>query len=414
MGSITDGFASAFRDYVSDGVPASGPNEPAKSEVRAIGPLIEAAIGTAALGSVDVTKDTRAHLDADLAHDADSVALVYADATDANNDLYIKVGASGSGSWTLTTILHDIVAALFAAPLTEAEDAATAADASATAAEASAASAAASVATALSPPNGTMAVWLAQVTTAGSTASATVQSALAIVAQQLRQTGLLPKIVRLSLRCGNGVAAARIPFVQRLGVGYAADTGTISAWTEANGLTGATVDTGVTLGAAGLNGYNLGLYEYCLTDNGGADTSYTMGFGTTWGLAPRFVHDTASGVARFVTFSGSSVVLGDIRRLIGGVGTYPILGSMMAIRQPNGLGSIHRNGIMLTGSAPASSQNAPDNTVPTQSVQVNTTNVASGGDAITEGITPAEAAMLHHIVHGFNVAIGRGVTAEGL
>jgi len=220
--------------------------------------------------------------------------------------------------------------------------------------------------------------------------------------------------VRLNLRCGTGANASRIPFVQRLGVGYAIDTGTISTWTEANGLTGATVDTGVTLSAAGLNGYNHGLYEYCLTDNGGADTSYTMGFGTSWGIAPRFVHDTVSGQALFVTFSGASLVRGDIRRLIGGVGTYPILGSMMAIRQPSGLGSWHRNGIMLTGTAAASSQNAPENTVPTQSVQVNTTNVASGGDAITEGITPAEAAMLHHIVHGFNVAIGRGVTAEGL
>lgn len=107
MGAITDAIATTWRDYVTDGVPASGENEPGKSEIRAIGPIIEAAIGAAVLGGVAVTKDTRAHLNADLAWAADSVALVYADPTDANNDLYIKVGATGTGSWTLTTILHD-------------------------------------------------------------------------------------------------------------------------------------------------------------------------------------------------------------------------------------------------------------------------------------------------------------------
>lgn len=109
MGAITDTAAAAFRDYTTDGVPASGANEPVKSEIRALFAQIEQTMGTLALGGVDVTEDTRANLNADLAHAADSVGLVYADATDANNDLYVKVGGSGTGSWTLTTILHDVI-----------------------------------------------------------------------------------------------------------------------------------------------------------------------------------------------------------------------------------------------------------------------------------------------------------------
>ena len=121
MGNIAQQFATAFRDFVTDGVASSGPHDPIKEEVRAIGPLIEAALGVVSLSSVDVIKDTRANLGADLAHPVDAVALVYGDATDANNDLYIKVGASGSGSWTLTTILHGIIGSLFEEALALAE-----------------------------------------------------------------------------------------------------------------------------------------------------------------------------------------------------------------------------------------------------------------------------------------------------
>lgn len=113
MGEIKDKYASVFRDFSTDGVESSGDHEPVKSEIREIGPMLETAIGNAALGAlVDVVYATRAELDADLAHAAETVALVYADATETNNDLYIKSGASGSGSWTLTSALHDIIGTL--------------------------------------------------------------------------------------------------------------------------------------------------------------------------------------------------------------------------------------------------------------------------------------------------------------
>lgn len=141
MGIIATTFASVYRDYVTDGVPSSGENDPAKSEIRGIGTLIESTLGTLSLGSVSVTKDTRAHLNADLAHAVDTVALVYADTTDANNDLYVKVGASGTGSWTLTNILHLAINGLTASAIASCNASASAAAASATAAAASASAA---------------------------------------------------------------------------------------------------------------------------------------------------------------------------------------------------------------------------------------------------------------------------------
>lgn len=126
MGSIADQFALAWRKYVVDGVASSGINQPDKEEIVPIGPLIEEAIANVGLGSMlSVTYDTRANLAADLAHDADSVALVWGDDPDDRNDLYIKTGASGSGSWTATTVLHDIVDAIIAgdvAAVTTAKD----------------------------------------------------------------------------------------------------------------------------------------------------------------------------------------------------------------------------------------------------------------------------------------------------
>lgn len=57
-----------------------------------------AAVAGASAGGV-VGKATKALLDADLAHPADTVGYVTNDTTAANNGLYRKTGASGAGSW---------------------------------------------------------------------------------------------------------------------------------------------------------------------------------------------------------------------------------------------------------------------------------------------------------------------------
>ena len=110
MGAIQDKFDSVYRDFTTDGVASSGAHNPDKAEQRAIGTLIEQGISNASLGAlVDVIFATKAELDADLAHDADSVALVYSDAADANNDLYVKSGANGAGAWNNSGALHSAI-----------------------------------------------------------------------------------------------------------------------------------------------------------------------------------------------------------------------------------------------------------------------------------------------------------------
>lgn len=97
--------AEVFRDYVTMGVPSSGDHNVKKPDIRAWGGNIELMLNAGGFGGA-VWKATKAHLAADLAHDVDTLAVVYGDETSANNGLYVKVGASGTGSWSqITTFL---------------------------------------------------------------------------------------------------------------------------------------------------------------------------------------------------------------------------------------------------------------------------------------------------------------------
>lgn len=60
-------------------------------------------VATSAAAEGAVIYETKALLDADLAHAAGSVGLVYDD--DDDTGLYIKVGSSGTGSWVVTGLL---------------------------------------------------------------------------------------------------------------------------------------------------------------------------------------------------------------------------------------------------------------------------------------------------------------------
>lgn len=88
--------SDVFRDYQVSGVPGSGPNQPDKSQIRALLSFYETMLGAGAAG---LAFATLAALNADLAHAANATAIVYGDGVAANNGLYLKSGASGSGSW---------------------------------------------------------------------------------------------------------------------------------------------------------------------------------------------------------------------------------------------------------------------------------------------------------------------------
>ncbi|WP_201269231.1 hypothetical protein [Sinorhizobium meliloti] len=96
---MADTAATVFRDYETDNVPSSGAHEVKKSDVRAWGAWVESII-TAFMSSGGLIYSSKAALDADLAHAANSMAWVIGDATVANNGIYRKIGASGVGSWT--------------------------------------------------------------------------------------------------------------------------------------------------------------------------------------------------------------------------------------------------------------------------------------------------------------------------
>jgi lysophospholipase L1-like esterase len=80
--------------------PIGNPTEPYKPDIREWGTWVEQIIA-AFLGNGGLVYTTRAALFADLAHSANSSAWVFGDPTAAYNGIYMKIGASGAGSWTL-------------------------------------------------------------------------------------------------------------------------------------------------------------------------------------------------------------------------------------------------------------------------------------------------------------------------
>lgn len=96
--------AELWRDYETDGVPVSGSHKPVKRDIKQWGVMMESMLAQLSLGYA-----TKAALDADLLHSANTLAMVYADSTAANNGVYVKIGASGSGSWLRVGDLPDAI-----------------------------------------------------------------------------------------------------------------------------------------------------------------------------------------------------------------------------------------------------------------------------------------------------------------
>ena len=107
MTALTDRANSVYRDFVTDGVPASGAFDPVKSQIRGIWNLIDAALSSigagVAIGNA-ITAATLAALNADLLHADGVLGIVFNDTTANNNGVYVKSGPSGSGAWFVTPI----------------------------------------------------------------------------------------------------------------------------------------------------------------------------------------------------------------------------------------------------------------------------------------------------------------------
>ncbi|AVA21185.1 hypothetical protein [Rhizobium sp. NXC24] len=79
--------------------PYTDPYTPLKSDIRAWGTWLESLVN-AFTSNGGLLYTSRAALYADLAHAAPAMAWVLGDATTAYNGIYVKAGASGSGSWS--------------------------------------------------------------------------------------------------------------------------------------------------------------------------------------------------------------------------------------------------------------------------------------------------------------------------
>ena len=118
MASIIDAFSATFRNFRTDGVPATGPNEVWKAEARALGARIEQGIESIADGQVLADAKfyaTKAVMDADFANQPlNRKGLVYADAIAANNGLYSRGGSIwGKVDFTLPASVIADIAELF-------------------------------------------------------------------------------------------------------------------------------------------------------------------------------------------------------------------------------------------------------------------------------------------------------------
>jgi len=79
--------------------PGGMPSQPAKQDIRAVMKEVEQRLDLH-ISSNGLIYPSKTQINADLAHDANSMGWVLGDPTAANNGVYGKVGAAGTGSWT--------------------------------------------------------------------------------------------------------------------------------------------------------------------------------------------------------------------------------------------------------------------------------------------------------------------------
>lgn len=96
MGIISDAFTEVFRDFLTDGVASSGKYEPIKSELRALGQMIDDKIAEVILGVSRYA--TVADLPAVTVDDAGISARVTLDPTPANNTYWV---VDATGTWVI-------------------------------------------------------------------------------------------------------------------------------------------------------------------------------------------------------------------------------------------------------------------------------------------------------------------------
>jgi hypothetical protein len=106
MPGLAEAFGQAFRNWVTDGVPASGANKPSKAEIRALGGLIDTLLSVSESGFLSY--ETIAARNADTGRADGAIAYVYrnnGNANDAENGF--AQWNDGAAEWETTPWLTD-------------------------------------------------------------------------------------------------------------------------------------------------------------------------------------------------------------------------------------------------------------------------------------------------------------------
>lgn len=127
MGQISDEANDVYRDFVTDGVPASGPNDPSKPDIRSLFSAVDVAIAASASGITIVA--TTAARDTFYGDPANQSKLVYVNnnngsATDPANGVYEYVSGAARIAQGFYQGLSTVVQPLVDEAQASAEDAA--------------------------------------------------------------------------------------------------------------------------------------------------------------------------------------------------------------------------------------------------------------------------------------------------
>ncbi len=119
--TIRESFEYSFREHEIDGDDTSPKHFPIKADIRKLGTTLAGAVSTLFGSQAAGTNPgflTQAILYSKLAYADGTLGTVWKDTTLPNNGVYLKVGASGSGSWSqLSNTLFALPPTLTIAPL---------------------------------------------------------------------------------------------------------------------------------------------------------------------------------------------------------------------------------------------------------------------------------------------------------
>ncbi len=105
MGTIRTSANTEYRDYETDGVPASGSHTPSKAGIRTLFGKVEDSIAAVQLANaIDEKYETKALMEADTSQADGAMAIVFADPVTDNNGYYYWVDADSE--WVRSAVLN--------------------------------------------------------------------------------------------------------------------------------------------------------------------------------------------------------------------------------------------------------------------------------------------------------------------